>query len=344
MVHQFPGSFFRIHRSWTHRAAFANGRLRIDDHAISTGFNGGQVTACAYFYAGLRIVSEFEIPEWSLARDVGEEGIVDVNFALRELPATSAAEDSGPASYCTGNPSECSLWFRGVASFNVSAGSKVCVQSFCGAVDARVRAYLLGPVWQSLCLQRNRLVLHGSAVGIDGHAVMFIGPAGSGKSVTAMTVANLGYQLLSDDKCDCLHAGREALLYSSPLSVKLWRDSVDWLAVDRQLLRNDPFRNDKYHMTSRLRNLSLLPVHTVVALQWAERISVSRLGAASFETFLQGAAYQSAVINATRSAAAYTDMCVQFFSKIRFLQLCRPRDMAAIGVANRVLMEAIRLQ
>jgi hypothetical protein len=181
-------------------------------------------------------------------------------------------------------------------------------------------------------------------VGIDGRAVMFIGPEGSGKSVTAMTLAGLGYQLLSDDRCDCLHTGREALLYTSPLSVKLWRDAVDWLAIDRERLLNDPFRNDKYHVTCSLCNLSLLPVHTVVALDWKERISVSRLGAASFEIFLRGAAYQSAVINATRSGGAYADMCVQFLSKVQFLQLCRPRDMAAMGIANRALMETIRLQ
>ena len=48
-------------------------------------------------------------------------------------------------------------------------------------------------------LLRGRVVLHGSAVAVDGAAVAVIGPSGAGKSTTAAALLDLGAELLSDD-------------------------------------------------------------------------------------------------------------------------------------------------
>jgi len=62
-----------------------------------------------------------------------------------------------------------------------------------------VRLYLLGSAWGALCYQRDLLVLHASAVRVDGRAVAFCGRPGMGKSTLAAWLAESGHALVSDD-------------------------------------------------------------------------------------------------------------------------------------------------
>jgi hypothetical protein len=60
-------------------------------------------------------------------------------------------------------------------------------------------SYLLGPVLGLLLRLRGTTCLHASAVALDDWSVLFVGPAGAGKSTTAAALAKLGYAVLSDD-------------------------------------------------------------------------------------------------------------------------------------------------
>lgn len=87
-------------------------------------------------------------------------------------------------------------------------------------------AYLLGPVLGLLMRLRGVTCLHASAVSIDGHAVAFVGPSGTGKSTTAAACAKMGYPVLSDDIvalerwADCFHAA------AGHPQLRLWPESV----------------------------------------------------------------------------------------------------------------------
>jgi hypothetical protein len=59
--------------------------------------------------------------------------------------------------------------------------------------------WLRGPVMTFLMALRGFVCLHASAVVIDGRAVVFAGPAGSGKSTTAAAFVRRGFAALSDD-------------------------------------------------------------------------------------------------------------------------------------------------
>lgn len=50
-----------------------------------------------------------------------------------------------------------------------------------------------------ILFQRNFLVLHSSAISIDGNASLFIGDSGQGKSSLAYTFFRKGYDLISED-------------------------------------------------------------------------------------------------------------------------------------------------
>lgn len=59
--------------------------------------------------------------------------------------------------------------------------------------------FLRGPILGFVLRLRGVTPLHASAIEIDGRAVAFLGPAGSGKSTTAAAFAQAGFPVLSDD-------------------------------------------------------------------------------------------------------------------------------------------------
>ena len=67
------------------------------------------------------------------------------------------------------------------------------------AWTGRAPSPLFGTVTALLLAARGCIPLHGSAVAVDGQAVLFCGAAGSGKSTSAARLIAQGGQLISDD-------------------------------------------------------------------------------------------------------------------------------------------------
>ena len=54
--------------------------------------------------------------------------------------------------------------------------------------------------WINYCDEDDALLLHGTAVSIDGCGLLILGPSGAGKSSLAIDMLALGAQLISDDR------------------------------------------------------------------------------------------------------------------------------------------------
>ncbi len=59
------------------------------------------------------------------------------------------------------------------------------------------------------------VIVHGTAVALAGRAVLFLGPAGCGKSGHALALMALGGRLVADDRT-CVRAAGEGLFVSAP--------------------------------------------------------------------------------------------------------------------------------
>lgn len=74
-----------------------------------------------------------------------------------------------------------------------------------------LRHLFLDQVLPLMMAARGETVLHGSAVAIQGKAVVFLGTSGAGKSTIAVKLASLGYPLLTDD-CLLVRFGTDEML------------------------------------------------------------------------------------------------------------------------------------
>jgi hypothetical protein len=94
---------------------------------------------------------------------------------------------------------DATLTFSRAAVFHIRAGREIVVTPVPGAELSLVRLYLVGKVMATLLYQRGFLVLHASAVEIDGQAVAFVGTSGLGKSSLAASLYACGNAVVADD-------------------------------------------------------------------------------------------------------------------------------------------------
>lgn len=89
--------------------------------------------------------------------------------------------------------------------------------------------YLIGPVLGFLLRLRGITCLHASAAVLESQAVVFVGPAGAGKSTTAATLAQRGFAVLSDDIVSVTERDDNLYVMPSFPFISLWPESVNAL-------------------------------------------------------------------------------------------------------------------
>jgi hypothetical protein len=179
------------------------------------------MTMHSYIAYGLRVHSAVLLPEFAPVHVEFPDVVVRVGRVDRRLPA---GHGDG---CCEFTQDEAHFFWDSVGSFLVRAGREIIVEPRPGADEAAVRAALEGVVFGCVCHQRGRLVLHASAVAVNGSAVAFLGGKGRGKSTMAAALYRRGHTLLSDDALVLNDgaSGRPEVLPGFP-QLKLWPNAA----------------------------------------------------------------------------------------------------------------------
>jgi hypothetical protein len=101
----------------------------------------------------------------------------------------------------------------------------------------------------ALLHQRHWLPLHISAVETPSGAWGFTGNSGAGKSTLAAWLHyHYGWKLVSDDVGVIKPEEGHPTLYPGPPRLKLWKDALERLGIERQGLVRDLTRTEKFHL------------------------------------------------------------------------------------------------
>jgi hypothetical protein len=141
-----------------------------------------------YHAFGLEISSEIELP--GMMEALGGEDDIRISRGEVEI----AHQDEGP-NYLV-DQEDIYLWWEDIGQIKVHEGGEITVDA---EDEKNIIAFILGPVMSLMLHQKGFLVLHGSAVRVDGGAVAFLGYRGHGKSTTAINLYKYGYPLVADD-------------------------------------------------------------------------------------------------------------------------------------------------
>ncbi len=214
------------------------------------------------FFGPFAISSEFEIVELRGLRGTGRIAVrIELGPVVDEVPGTKAYD-----AVCRVGPQDYLLSIPEVARFHAFGGSTVRVDLAPGAAWAEVSAFLLGSVLGALCHQNGLLPLHASSVVAADGVVAFLGESGAGKSTLAACLQARGYRVFSDDIC--LLEERAGEIRTVPLAgwLKLWRQSLDHLAIDPEQGARVFAKEDKFRMSLNRLEMHSLPLRTLVFL------------------------------------------------------------------------------
>jgi hypothetical protein len=193
---------------------------------VATGARG--YAGSAY---GVRFHSVVPLP----ASTGPTDGLADAEVRWADLGSvTRDLLDRELATSVTAGETE--LTMPGIGTFLVRHGREILVDPHPDGEAALLRLALLGPVLAALLQQRGDLVLHASAVEVDGAAAGFLGGRGAGKSTMAAALLSRGYRLVADDiLAVSLQNGLPRARPGFP-QLKLWPDAVSALGGDPVLL------------------------------------------------------------------------------------------------------------
>ena len=150
-----------------------------------------------YRVSGLSVASEIALPGL-IAGTAGAAPQVTIRRGAvpENLPEPSA---SGPTWQVAGK--QFLLRIPDIARFLLNDGREIVFAPESDDNVADIPIFILGTVFGILLHQREQIVLHASAVRVQGRAVLFCGASGAGKSTLAAALAQRGYSLVTDDFC-----------------------------------------------------------------------------------------------------------------------------------------------
>lgn len=126
------------------------------------------------------------------------------------------------------------LWRgHGLGRFLVRGGREILVQAEPGGTVDDVVAFAMGTGIAALMYQRGAMLLHASAVTLEGRAYAFCGRSGAGKSTLAAALCQTGAGFLSDDITRVsLDPQGNVALHADGRDLKLTPRSITQLGLD----------------------------------------------------------------------------------------------------------------
>lgn len=116
--------------------------------------------------------------------------------------------------------------------YDVYGGTDIKVASHLNTGEWFLHAPLYGFAMAALLQQNKMLVLHGSAVELNGKAYVIIGGKGHGKSTVTAALIERGYRLLSDDVTALVVTQNRILVLPGIPIIKLWPDATQSIQLN----------------------------------------------------------------------------------------------------------------
>lgn len=282
-----------------------------------------------YRICGLAVVSEIELP--GLLDFAPGAAVPDVTVRHGSVPpGLEHALASGPT-WELGD--DCFLLrIPGIARFLLRGGRSITVAAEPGGDAADIPVFILGTVLGILLHQRGQIVLHASAIEVNGRAVLFCGPSGAGKSTLAAALAQRGYPFVVDDVCVVTITGSgPPVVHPDGRRVKLWAHAIERLDLERQ--RGERVRNrlEKFYVDPSgpvARPLALGAVYALREARPPHRPGIERPNAVDAALLLRRNAYRPLLVRRMGQRGAYFHAATAIANSAGIFHLTRALDFA----------------
>jgi hypothetical protein len=291
----------------------------------------------AYTAYGLGIYSDIELPEL-----INQETQADVQIVLEKL-APLSSDYSKNNFKIKADLNSVQIDYDRVGSFLVEKGNKIiyCPQS--EVAPEVLRLVILGSILAILLHQRGRLILHSSAININGKAVAFLGGSGWGKSTTAAAFHQQGYHVVADDVIAVEIVGNHPMIFPGFPRLKLWEEAAIYLGDEWESL---PKLHPELPKRSRVVNqgfsLNSLPLKRIYLLAEGDELAVTPLPPQTAFRELIAHSYVLSILKNTGAQATHFQQCSQLAKMIPICRLVRERSLDQLPALTQMVASDLR--
>jgi hypothetical protein len=276
--------------------------------------------------------------EVSLPLEAGH-GAADVMIRHADLARTAVALRADGIER-RAEPGEVSLLFRDRACFSVRSGSEILVDAASESIPTAITLALLGPVMAALLKQRGFLVLHASAVAVDGGAIAIMGASGWGKSTLAALLHTRGCPLIVDDIVAIHFVEGVPHVYPGSPQMKLWPDSLESIGESPENFPRLYEEREKraLRIESGFHRDGPLPLHRIYVLGHADHLELEPLS--SHDAFLELTGHSFGIEwLQSLSTAEFFHQRTRIASGVPVRALRRPRDLELLADAADLILQ-----
>ena len=256
------------------------------------------------------------------------------DVAIRRRPVPAALENASAAGATWQIAGDRFLLrIPGVARFLLSAGREIAFEPEADADAGDIPIFILGTVFGILLHQREQIVLHASAVRVNGKAVLFCGASGAGKSTMAAALAQRGYPLVTDDVCAITVADGIPMVHPDGRQLKLWVQAIDRLELADSRGARVRSRLEKFYVEPAEFFSEPLPLGAVYALRIARpphAAGIERPNVVDAALILRRNAYRPLLVSRMEQKEHYFRAATTIANVAGIFHLTRPLDFAAM--------------
>ena len=299
-----------------------------------------------YFVYGISVESEIPLPELpgtDLAPSVNVKvGQIDKEAVKAQFKASEIFDRPGFTVYA-GEKTVFIDWYDFCYGL-IEDGTRATVEVHPGIDIEDVASLVTGPILSIALHQQKKLVLHASAVSIDGVCLVFMGDKGYGKSTLAAHLQARGHRLISDDVVPIRFVDDTPLTSPGYPQIKIFPDSVESIGVSPDSLPQvNKYITKRYYECQQ--NFSTEPVRIgqIYVLGMDDDLKIEKKSFTDAFVNVLTNTYMFRYLEATHSSQIHFAQCQRLLNMVPVSDLKRPHDFSYISKICDRLEEQARL-
>ncbi len=233
--------------------------------------------------------------------------------------------------------------YAGIGSFFRPERRQILIDPAPGVDEGSLRLFLLGNVLGTLAFLRGFLVLHGSAVAVNGHGVAFLGHSGEGKSTMAAAFSDK-YPLIADDVLVFRTDEASPLICPAFPHLKLHPETAASLGFDPEKSSpRSPLEEKITPQVSEGFSVEPLPLKRVYLLEKGDVIELLPLSRPEAVIALLRYTYTLRSLKAGENQQRHFRHSARLAREVPFRRLIRPHDLKDLpGIVRMVVRDLER--